>query len=110
MRLFFFVVLTALTGTPASALTSAELLQSDQNYARGYLWGALNSYLLLVSPEANGDNEKARASRLKCLQNAKINDRIFHQAVIGYINLNPRALTEDAVGPMIRTLIEICER
>lgn len=109
MRQWILAATIALSASPAWALTGAELLQSDDRYARGYLWGARSSYLILVSPDDIPTDDAKRANRLACLQQAKITDGTFHQAVVGYINRNPRALTEDAMGPMIRTLIEMCD-
>ena len=109
MRHFLCAILLVIAATPAHAITGAELLRTDERYARGYLWGALTSYLVLVSSNLNSESDAPRARRLKCIQTSNIDDGTFHQAVVAYINRNPTSLAEDAVAPMMRTLIEMCD-
>jgi hypothetical protein len=103
------LVLVSLQGPPALAatFTGAEFKQANDNYAMGYLHGVLEAYFgVLLQTE----DYKALAYRRKqCFLSSKIDLVTFLAAVRNYIDRNPAALTEQAIGPTIRTLIEICD-
>lgn len=90
----------------ANALTAAQLLQSDSRFAEGFVWGMAN-YRSFVAGVGPNDSASARKFS-QCLYKAGITSGTLRDAALQYIRNHPETLTEAAVGPVLRSLIEIC--
>jgi hypothetical protein len=95
-----FLLLTS----SASAMTGAELLDADERFARGYIFGMAEYRFMVAGPE---DVDLAVAFG-QCMTNAKVTSKSLYDAVVHYIRSNPVALAENAAGPVVRVFVQIC--
>lgn len=100
------VLLAALLAgsTPTNALSGAEFLAAERSFASGYAWGALD-YRLSVGSEA--DSALIRAAG-DCFRKAGVDSSMFYEAVRAYLDNNLSALTQPAIGAVLRTSLEMC--
>ncbi|MBY5805569.1 hypothetical protein HFN52_18410 [Rhizobium leguminosarum] len=109
-RLIHIIAFTVALVSPAFALTGAQLKQSSPVYGRAYIWGVLEGYLFIGGSDDSVKDQAQKQLRLKCLMNAKITDSTFYEAVMHHIDRTPANLTEPAVGAVLQTLVEMCDR
>lgn len=111
MRLIHTVSITLLllcaVPAPATAQYSgAQFLSGDRSFAEGYAHGVLESRLSIYQSDAD---DRARQSRERaCFLGTGMNSSDFARAVERYIEANPPALAEGALGAVVRTILAIC--
>ena len=103
---FTSAVILALA-VPARAMTGAELLQANREFAEGYVLGAVESYLLTQGKDK--DLQERQMKRLACVMQSGAQASVLYQAVAQHIRNNPKALGEYALSSVYRTIIEMCD-
>ncbi|TAV04496.1 hypothetical protein [Rhizobium ruizarguesonis] len=109
-RLIYATAIAVALASPAAALTGAQVKQSSPLYGRAYIWGVLEGYLFIGGSDDSVKDQAQQQLRLKCLMDAKITDSTFYEAVMHHIDRTPANLTEHAVGAVLQTLVEMCDR
>lgn len=97
-------IFVAALSSPAAAFSGAEFLKSERAFASGYAWGAL-AYRLSVGNEQDRERLGAVA---ECFRGAGVDSDTFYYAVRAYLEDNLSALTEPAIGAVLRTSLEMC--
>jgi hypothetical protein len=92
----------------AEAMTGAELLQSNRQFAEGYVLGAVESYLL--THEEDKEEQARQMKRLACVMRSGAKSSALYEAVAHHIRSNPTALAEYALSSVYRTIIEMCDQ
>lgn len=92
------------TTSTASGFSGAEFLSTNRDFASGYAWGVLE-YRISVGDEQSFDNMQRVHD---CFKQAAIDSDSFYTAVKAYFSNNLSALTQPAVGGILRASIEMC--
>lgn len=93
----------ALLPSPAFAMTGAELMASKEPYNLGYVYGVVEMRVIVQHSD-----DPAQARIRDCLNRSKVNVRTIYDLTIEYMKRNPSSVTDNAVGPIINTLAEMC--
>lgn len=88
------------------ALTGAELLQSNKDFARGYVFGVVEGYVLVLEQDAKAEQRRQKVH--DCLGKSSVSAETIFGAVANHIERNPKELAEPSIGAIYRTLNEIC--
>jgi hypothetical protein len=88
---------------PAAAMTGAELIQMDREFASGYIFGMVE-YKTQVLEDSNPSFYIMR----ECILGAKLNSYTLYELVTSYIRRNPATLPQGAVGAVIQSLNAMC--
>ena len=100
------VVLSILLAAPAAATSGAELLQLDESFVLGYIWGAVESAVLV--PSSDPDSLRLASHQSECLAKAHINARTMKEAVVAHIRKDPSTLTITGAASVTAVIFEIC--
>ena len=103
---FASLILAGFWVQPAAAMTGAEFLQADKQFASGYAWSALDSALFSVTDDE--PLNRLRARQRECAANAKINGETLYDMVSAYIRSHHKAMPEPAFGAVYNALAEMC--
>jgi len=87
----------------ALAMTGAELLQTDDRFAEGYVFGAVE-HDVLVNDSVTAQSIK----RLKCVADSKATSSSLTQAVRAYIIAHPQQMAMPAISSVIIVINEMC--
>jgi hypothetical protein len=102
-RLLAAVMVIAGTTCSANAFTGAELIQVDQNFARGYLLGVVDMRIGVKAP----DDVQFDSVR-KCVVDSKATAATLLKVVSNYLDRNPQELSTPAFGGIINALADMC--
>ncbi|MBA8908856.1 hypothetical protein HNQ95_004650 [Aminobacter ciceronei] len=101
------LVILFLQGSNAYAKTGAELLQDNEMYGLGFVWGAAN---YMVEDYALNDDVGNRLTmhRAKCLYDAGMTARVLYDSVMREIRSDPGYLSKPATHALQVVTYKIC--
>lgn len=103
-RVVALAITACLSASPASAFSGAEYLQSDESFAAGYAWGALEANLGVFNAAVEERAERQR----DCLDGANLGSNTLHEAVQRHIQSDPSHLTEPAFVAVLKVIAAMC--
>lgn len=90
------------------AFTGAELVQSNDDFGRGYVFGVVEGYVRVLQQDAKA--EQRRQNIDECLGHSSVSAETLYRAVANHVQSHPKELAEPAVGAIFRTMDEICPK
>lgn len=94
-----------LATSPAHALTGAELLQTERQFASGYIYGVFE-YVFHVAPD---DDDAARNFEIRnCLMASKVTSDTMYSVVTAYVRAHPETLQYPSVAAVLQVINEMC--
>ncbi|MGO6723095.1 Rap1a/Tai family immunity protein [Rhizobium ruizarguesonis] len=85
------------------AMSGAELIQSNNQFAAGYVLGVTEYRIGVVFKE-----DTARARIHQCVMESKVNSDTLLTVVKEYLNRHPEHLSLPAFGVVMNALAEMC--
>jgi hypothetical protein len=94
----------AVSASQAISMTGAELLQTDDNFARGYIFG-ITEYRITVINQSDAAFYKTR----KCIIESKMNSDTMYGMVKSHFLSHPELLPMPAAGGIANAYLKMCE-
>lgn len=91
--------------SPAYALSGAEFLQADRNFASGFALG-VTQYRISVLNVSDPSQQRI----IKCITSSKINLDTLYEATTTRLKQHSHELSEPALSAVINTIAEICRQ
>jgi hypothetical protein len=107
MRGTYFVFLLCSLSGPAAAMTGAQLLEAEREFAEGYVMGAVESHVFSFYGKPKLDAKIA--NRRACIISSKIDSGGLYELAARYVRRNPKTLPEPAFGAIINAISEMCD-
>lgn len=105
-RLSALAVSIWFVATPANAKTGAELLQDNDLYGLGFVWGAVN--YMATHYTTNEIDNRLTSHRAKCFIDSGVTAKTMYDAVIREIQSDPRLLSMNATNALVSVTYKMC--
>ena len=93
--------------TTASAMSGADFLHTNKQFAEGYAFGVLESLITYTAPEP--EHVAVAQWRAACVTKANLNSSTIYASVAEFIRQDPRRLSEPANGAVWGVLHRMCD-
>ncbi|MDF0695608.1 Rap1a/Tai family immunity protein [Rhizobium sp. MC63] len=103
MKLISALALCIAIPTSGFAMSGAELLQSDREFASGYVFGVTEMRIGLVN-----ENDPSRERIHKCVIESRANSKTLLEVSREYLKRHPQDLSIPAFGVVMNALVDMC--